>query len=717
MKKIKLQLAAALTALAITSNVFPVYAVSTGGLPEATVPPQDNTAFPGSLIDEDTQNDNFSTGQFCSIRKQSAQGGGTVSSGDPSPSSADTPSREAAEDRTDGSGTGLLHGAPDEAPAFSARIEYFDGQGYLVRGTFTEFLPDTCFVQPLYSLDGEAWQPSLAAWNLQWLGKDTPDDQRMLQNQTCLFGAHEPLASYLAGTLDRFYLKLQITLENGTTYETQTAVIDRGDPRPIPEKYEPDANFASAILVRQWRPFKSHGQCQVTVSADATPEEISALLPDTLPIRVYLSAGVNDFTDAVVDCPVTWNPLSLPRLTPGESVTIENAAEEILVPAGTLLNTPTGIFQLNEPLGFEHDEVKLILNVVEENAEPTGTLTAWHAGLEISFDLKPTGATAIRAYTLSEGDAAWTEISAPLLPEKVNTPSSTASSLFTFVLTAGQEPYRSWLSAWNAGADPRPFLVGLKIEGGVYDGQQLILAYPDTYKIPLQPPAITGSGGNEGNAGSDNKNDSTPEGQRPNLPQDTGDKIDMQNPQGTESAHQPDDTQDSSGMESTQETGLTPESDSGQVSQAPKPTPGTGNDQAAQKPRPTQTPESSLNAQTSGNRMDAQTPERSQNAQTLVLAQMISVRPKGILANPVQALKESAGNPAWIPSIDGKTASPAWEKKRSDRTQPSVAFSRHSDNSRWPLHHRSSRKLRSRRYIRQAHCSQESYAHCTGLYI
>ncbi len=638
--KIKLQLATALTVLAITSNIFPVYAAGTGRLPETAVPSQDNAALYESLPPEERE---------------------TVSSGDPSPSS----DRVRPVPGTDGSGAET----PGEAPAFSARIEYFGGQGYLVRGTFTEFLPDTSFVQPLYSLDGETWQPSPAAWNLQWLGKDSPDDRRMLQNQTCLFGAHEPLASYLAGSLDRFYLKLQITLGNGMTYETQAAVIDRGAPRPVPEKYEPAADFASAVLIRQWRPFKSYGQCQITVSADATPEEISALLPDTLPIRIYLSAGVNDFTDAVVDCPVTWKPLSLPRLTPGESVTIENAAEEIIVPAGTFLNTPTGIFQLNEPLGFEHDEVKLILNVVEENAEPTGTLTGWHAGLEISFDLKPTGATAIRAYTLSEGDAAWTEIPTPLMPEKVNTPSSTASSLFTFVLTAGQEPYQSWLSAWNAGNEPRPFLVGLKIEGGVYDGQQLILAYPDTYEIPLQPPAITGSGGNEGNAGSDNKNDSTPEGQRPNLPQDTGDKgaepaqkpddtqdsqgtgstqipENTQDSQGAEPAQKPDDTQDSREMESTQRTGVTPESGNGQEFLASKPTQGTGNGHTSQKPRPTQAPENRQHTVEEGAEP----------------AQIISAKPKDAPANLPQPLKESTGNPEWIPSDAGEIASPSWEE-------------------------------------------------------
>ena len=51
----------------------------------------------------------------------------------------------------------------------------------------------------------------------------------------------------------------------------------------------------------------------------------------------------------------------------------------------------------------------------------------------------------------------------------------------------------------------------------------MILAFPDTYETPVQPPKLNGSGGNECNAGSDNKNDSTAAGQRPGLPQTPAD--------------------------------------------------------------------------------------------------------------------------------------------------------------------------------------------------
>ncbi|MBD5528685.1 MAG: hypothetical protein HDR02_09830 [Lachnospiraceae bacterium] len=413
---------------------------------------------------------------------------------------------------------------PSEAPMFSAHIEYFHGQGYIVRGTFTEFLPGTSLVRPLYSLDGEIWQSCQMTWNLQWLGGETADDLKQLQNQHCLYSTDEPLAGYLAGQLDRFYLKLQITLGNGITYETQAAVIDRGDPQPIPEELHPVASFVSDMLICQWRPFMRYGQYQITVSADATPETISALLPDTIPIDIQLYDGIDFVTNAIVDCPVTWNPLSLSQLTAGESMTIADAAEEIIVPAGTLLNTPSGIFQLNEPLSVEGDEIRLVLNVVAEDAAPTGVLAYDMNGLQIAFHLKPTGATAIRAYTLSEGESDWVELPDPLLPEEVNAPSSAAGSAYTFILRNTSEPYQTYLTVENEGNEPTPFYVGLKIEGGVYDGRELILAWPNTDELPTKLPNLSGSGGNECNAGSDNKNDSTLEGQRPGLPQDPEDE-------------------------------------------------------------------------------------------------------------------------------------------------------------------------------------------------
>ena len=420
--------------------------------------------------------------------------------------------------------------SPCEAPMFDARIEY-TFQGFIVRGTFMEFPSDISLVQPLYSLDGEIYEICGVNWDLNWLGGDE-NELKKLQHQICLYSNQEPLKSYLEEKSDRFYLKLRLTRENGTTYETQAALIDRGSPQPIPKDTTAAAKFDPSVFVFESRPFYCYGKYQITVSENAAPEDIATYLPDTLPIEIQFENknGLHLFTKGVTQCPVTWKPLTLPQLTAGETITLADAAEEIVVPAGTLLTTPTGIFRLNEPLGMDMDEVRLVLNVIAENEDPTGALSLERTGLEMAFHLKPTGATAIRAYTFSNGGTEWIEISGLPLLDAVNACPSVENSSYTLLLDNTCEPYQSYRAAADAGETPVPFLVGLKIEGGVYDGRQLILPWPDTYELPMKLPIMGGSGGNEGNAGSSNKNDSTPEGQRPDLPQNSQDDNNIKEP-------------------------------------------------------------------------------------------------------------------------------------------------------------------------------------------
>lgn len=489
--KIQLQLAAALAALLMTSNAFPVYAASTDILPEATASSQTDTSISDSVAPEEWE---------------------TVTLGDPFPS---------------------------EAPQFTAHIELAT-DGYIVKGTFTEFPSDISLVQPMYSLNGETWEMCGNDWDLYWLEEEGAGTLEKLQNQICLYSNQEPLKSYLAGNLDRFNLKLRLVRKNGFTYETQTATIDRGSVQEIPAGMNIGAMFSQSMLVRETNPFRYYGRYQLTVSEDATPEDISAYLPDTLPVCVSLNNGIRNVADCIVDCPVTWKPLSLQQLTAGESVTVLDAAEEIVIPSGTLLRTPLGDFRLNEPLGIESygitDEVRLVLNVVRKDENPAGVLSAQYAGLEMAFDLKPTGATAIRSYVLSQGESEWTELATSSLLDAVNAQPSTASSGYAFVLSSSEEPYRSYLTAEYTESAATPFLIGLKIEGGVYDGRQLILSWPDTYEGPAQLPALGGAGGNEGNAGAGNSGDSTAEGQRPNLPQ----KPELpQNPKDEQNAQNP----------------------------------------------------------------------------------------------------------------------------------------------------------------------------------
>lgn len=409
------------------------------------------------------------------------------------------------------------------APAFDAYIEYAE-QGYRVMGVLAEFYPDTVSVRPQYSLDKDAWHDCVMEWNLNGLGSANNSG---LQKQACLHVNQEPFKSYLAGKIDRFYLRLHIVRENGISYDSQTAMIERGEPQPLPDDIQVSARFAPSLIVkvRETNPirFYSYGKYQLTISADASAEDVTAMLPNSLPVEIMLQKEGQDML-GIAECPVTWKSLSLPRLTAGESIIVQDAAEEIVVPAGTLVNSPWGIFRLDNPLSFDQnpatDEVRLVLNVVEQGAAPTGVLCCENEGLKMAFSLKPTGATSIRAYTFCEGASEWTPLADLPFLEAASAQLSTANSGYTLVLDNSAEPYRSYLAAEKAGDTPSPFLVGLKIEGGVYNGQQLILPWPNTYPLPPHLPSIGGSGGNESNAGSGNKNDSTPEGQRPDLPQD-----------------------------------------------------------------------------------------------------------------------------------------------------------------------------------------------------
>lgn len=419
--------------------------------------------------------------------------------------------------------SGILN--PDEKPMFSATIKkQFDG--YVVWGYLTEVLTDTVLIQPQYSLDGENWQDCDAA--LAWAPLEDDDPlYNSPQDRIWLYETHEPLKSYVAGKLERFYLRLHIARKNGVTYETQTALIEKGEPEPVPEGMTATAYFSLSMLFREPGSRIYCGGYQLNVSTDTTSEDITSLLPDTLPIQVDLKNGGTPFESLIIDCPVTWKPISLSGLAGSESVVLQDAAEEIVIPAGTLLHTPMGIFTLNGPLGIDSNpmmtnKISLILNVIPEGATPTGVLTETSSGLAMAFDTKPTGATTIRAYTLTEGDTEWHELLDLPLLEAVNAQPSSASSGYTYMLDKDEEPYRSYLAAIASKEEPTPFYVGLKIEGGIYNGCQLILAWPDTYAPPPNL-IVGGAGGNEGNAGSNNKGDSTEEGQRPNLPQDSTD--------------------------------------------------------------------------------------------------------------------------------------------------------------------------------------------------
>lgn len=510
---------AALTALLILSYRIPAFAAETE-LPPGDMPMISANALPS---DETAVSENTlpaSENPVCGDPlpdSETAVSGNTLPPDEASISGNALPSDIRSDDVPESEST------VPKPPAFNAKIQKLSC-GYVVKGTFTEFRDDISRIRTLYSLDGVDYQKCGEDWNIRSLGTEDPDKLAALQTQICLYDRFEPLKSYLSGTIDCFYLKLEITLKNSRTYESRTAVIDRGNPQPVPEGMTLSAQFPSSLSVIERNPLYCYGRYQITVSPTATPEDIAALLPDTLPLNIHLILGSNPVADCTVDCPILWKSLSLPRLAAGESVTIPDAAEDIVIPCGTLLRTPVGVFQTEEPLALMQDtatsdEVRLVLNVVPEDSSPTGVLSQGTAGLEAAFDLKPTGATAIHAYTFSEQNPQWVQLPDLPLSSTVNAHPSAANSGYTLVLRNDQEPYRSYLAAQAAGNTPEPFLIGLKIEGGIYHGRQLVLPWPGTYKLPPHLPEVGGNGGNEGNAGSDNKDDGTEEGQRPNLPQ------------------------------------------------------------------------------------------------------------------------------------------------------------------------------------------------------
>ncbi|MDE6738585.1 MAG: hypothetical protein K2K07_05795 [Lachnospiraceae bacterium] len=525
---------AALAVLLILTNSFPVFAAEIELPPEKTVTVSENALLPDKITDETPLQEptDVEAEETASLSDNALASELSIEE-----------SKESEEPDMP---------LPDEAPLFCANIEY-SWEGYVVKGTFTEFPDNLNHIHTLYSLDGDIWQECREEWDLQLLGTEDPSDLSHLQTQICLYDSFEPLKSYLAGSLDCFYLKLRLTLKDGRTYESQTAVIDRGEAQPVPEGITLTASFAPSMGILERNPFKYYGRYQITVNPTATPEDIITFLPDTLPIKIDLQQGIDFFAGDIIDCPVTWKSLSLPPLIAGESVTITDAAEEIVVPGGTMLRTPLGVFRLDEPLAVNQnmvsDEVRLVLNVTAKDGNPTGVLSCENNGLEAAFDLKPTGATAIHAYAYSDQETGWVELPDLRLLDEVNSQPSTANSGYALVLRNDQEPYRSYLEAEAAENTPTPFIIGLKIEGGVYNGRQLVLTWPDTYELPPDLPEVGGAGGNENNAGSDNKDDSTEEGQRPNLPQKPEENSTSK---PSDSAQTPNENQDSSSPDSTQ---------------------------------------------------------------------------------------------------------------------------------------------------------------------
>lgn len=408
--------------------------------------------------------------------------------------------------------------APTVPPEFTARIET-SGQGDVLVGHFSDWLTGTAKVTPMYSLDGETYEVICPEqpydWNLDMLGTQDEQEQIKLYNQTCAHATVEPLKSYLAGRINSFYIKLQITLQDGVCYDTSPFRLVRGAAQPLPEDATIYAIFPATMRV-SGRP--SYGQYQVTVPENVDGQGVYALLPDTVPVEIQITLPDTPYDPLVgyVETAVVWNTLPELSLTAGEPFTIVNAANSIIIPAGTQVQTSRGIYILPEKPVL-NDEIRVVLNPVAENAKAEGSLRGSLAGnetenqlpLTLAFALKPSGATEIMAYSFEEGDADWTQLGDLLERRAVDTNQSKPLYGYVDLLQPEDTPYQRYLQGEISG-----FLIGLTIKGGVYDGETVTLPWPGEYDPPPRVPEIGGSGGNENNAGNGNGDG----GQRPNPP-------------------------------------------------------------------------------------------------------------------------------------------------------------------------------------------------------
>lgn len=429
----------------------------------------------------------------------------------------------------------LTHGntypLPQTPPPFTAEVRFVAG-GYQVDGHFTDFPPDVVRVRPMYSLDGATYRTVDGEypndWDLANLGAEGEGLRHDLENQTCVTYNEEPVKSYAAGRLDRFILRLEITTESGT-FHSQAAVIERGAPQPVP-----DGTVVKAAFPYTMRPLDEignlmdvpYGQYRVTLRENATPETVRALLSDTLPVEVQFLRGDSDekITSGVVQCPVSWKPLPPFEAAAGQSLTLPNAAGELTVPAGAEVVTPLGSYLLSEPLPFPGGEVRLVLDIVGSDEKPDVSLQINDYGnaldeigaLSLAFRQKPSGASKITAYSFVNGDVEWTELCDLLSHRRVDHNQAAELYGYVTVLRPDEAPFADYLRGELPG-----FCVGLAIEGGVFDGEKVILPWPGNYNPPDYIPEPGGSEGNENNAGADNGGGSYEDGRRPDLPRET----------------------------------------------------------------------------------------------------------------------------------------------------------------------------------------------------
>lgn len=471
---------------------------------------------------------------------------------------------------------------PQKPPPFLVDVK-FGWWTYSLYGRFSDFPPNVDYVLVTYSWNDIEYQSinphGQMKWYLQNLGHPDPVEREKLEHLEIGTYMDEPMKSFLAFERDTFYVKLEIHTLDGQIYDSQPAKYTREERQPLPAHLTPRIAFGFNVLISKLKYENSskpdqdgnypipdlytHGQYQMTVREDATPTEIEAALPDTLPVRVFLwDKKTNErYSYADLQCGVDWKRIPSLSLTAGKPVAVTNAAKPLVIPAGTNIETLLGTYILKKPLTFkgvyDSDKIRLVLNPIAVDAQPKVVLRACDRALlaesgegyyqkegdedvligpstplSVIFPQKPTGATTVNTYAVVGDERI--ALGDLLESKPVNYNQSCAGYGDIAVLQPEDYPY----SAYLAGEIDK-FSIEVSIEGGIFDGMTQSASWPGKYTLPPVLPTEGGNAGNENNAGyeeieEDDSGDN--DGQRPDLPKE--ESVPLRPPQQLESGHE-----------------------------------------------------------------------------------------------------------------------------------------------------------------------------------
>lgn len=399
------------------------------------------------------------------------------------------------------------------APAFTAELR-LTHEGWGVYGTLSEITEDMTGIVPCYSFDGvEFISEDYNAWQL---------DPDYLQQQ-CFWPMESPLLEYLEEEVDCFNVKLEITYKDGSVGFTEVVTMEREGTAPLPEEYRVEAVYAASILNISYHPPSIRGQYHFTVSDTATPEELAALLPKTVPVELQIYQD-NDPTrhETVTAYTVLWP--EIPAASGGADT--EMLAASVTPPKECTVTIGSETYRVEPPEILPENGPELLVTFHPVSAGVASEVllsidrdTAAE-GIRATFPLRPDGATRIIPEYSLDGETGWTALDDVLASAPLKETPPKFESYTVRILDGAATPLAAYLSGEIPG-----FYVRLSVEGGALTGITQAAAWPADYDYtpPRDDSDDDGSVGNGGNIGSDNSsgNSGSNGGQRPGLPEDS----------------------------------------------------------------------------------------------------------------------------------------------------------------------------------------------------